>query len=53
MYRVFVVLVGVLVATNAFGKDPEYYVKKGTWQETLQASREARARVFQRARHHE
>ena len=41
MYRVPAVLAALLTAMNAFGKDPEYYVKKGTWQETLQASREA------------
>ena len=41
MYRVLIAIAGVFIATSAFGKDPEYYVKKGTWQETLQASREA------------
>jgi len=35
------VLVAVWMAGNAFGEDPEYYAKKGTWPETLQASREA------------
>ena len=35
------VLVAVWMAGNAFGEAPEYYAKKGTWQETLQASREA------------
>jgi len=29
------------VAVNASGADPEYYVRKGTWQESMQASREA------------
>jgi len=39
-----VVLSVLLIATTETGraaKDPEYYVKKGTWQETMQASREA------------
>ena len=41
-----VVLSVLLIATaadgaNAAAQDPEYYVKKGTWQETMQASREA------------
>ena len=35
------VVVAAWGAVNALGADPEYYVKKGTWQETLQASREA------------
>ncbi|MHC4253704.1 MAG: TolB family protein, partial [Planctomycetota bacterium] len=40
-FRASAVLVAVWIAGNAFGEDPEYYVKRGTWQETLQASREA------------
>jgi hypothetical protein len=27
--------------SNAFCKDPEYYIRKGSWQETIQTSREA------------
>ncbi|MHC4202480.1 MAG: TolB family protein, partial [Planctomycetota bacterium] len=41
MCRAHAVLVAVWLAGNAFGGDPEYYVRKGTWQETMQASREA------------
>jgi formylglycine-generating enzyme required for sulfatase activity len=32
---------GLLVAAHAGGADPAYYVRKGTWQETMQACREA------------
>ncbi|MBW8016703.1 MAG: SUMF1/EgtB/PvdO family nonheme iron enzyme [Planctomycetes bacterium] len=28
-------------SSNAFCKDPEYYIRKGSWQESMQASREA------------
>ena len=41
IHRVFAVTAAICIAGSAFGADPEYYVKKGTWQETLQASREA------------
>ena len=39
--RAALVFAMLVIATSAFGEDPEYYVKKDTWQETLQASREA------------
>jgi hypothetical protein len=39
--RAFVIVAAVLVARGALGAGAGYYVKKGTWQETLQASREA------------
>ena len=49
MFRpaVCVAVVSVLLISISAGRgtanaeDPEYYVKKGTWQETMQASREA------------
>jgi len=40
-YKLSAVLVVVWMASNVFGTDPEYYVKKGTWQASMQASREA------------
>ncbi len=36
-----VVLAVAWGAANAWGGDPAYYTRKGTWQETMQASREA------------
>ncbi len=41
LYGVASVLALVWVVANASGADPEYYVRKGTWQETMQSSREA------------
>jgi hypothetical protein len=41
VYRVPLALAVLLMAMNALGNDPEYYVKKCTWQETLQASHES------------
>jgi formylglycine-generating enzyme required for sulfatase activity len=35
------VVVLFLCSNDAFCKDPEYYIKKGSWQETMQTSREA------------
>jgi len=40
----FLILVTAAVTVcsrNAFCKDPEYYIRKGSWQETMQASHEA------------
>ena len=37
----FAVVAAALVTGTVMGADPEYYVKRATWQETLQASREA------------
>jgi len=36
-----IALVAAIQAPGAAADDPEYYVRKGTWQETMQASREA------------
>jgi hypothetical protein len=34
-------LIVVLTCSAAMAEDPAYYVKKGTWQETMRASRQA------------
>lgn len=36
-----VILAALLPAATVFGEDPAYYLRKATWQETLQVSREA------------
>ncbi|MHC4248896.1 MAG: HzsA-related protein [Planctomycetota bacterium] len=41
VHRAVVVVAAVFIAGSVLGADPGYYVKRGTWQETLQASREA------------
>ncbi len=43
MCGIVVLAATVWLAAEAAGEDPEYYAKKGTWQETMQASREALA----------
>ncbi|MHC4659199.1 MAG: hypothetical protein ACYS83_08490, partial [Planctomycetota bacterium] len=47
--RLFLLCIGSLLAllsvcSAALGADPAYYVKKGTWQETMRSSRKALGR---------
>ncbi|MDP6526298.1 MAG: SUMF1/EgtB/PvdO family nonheme iron enzyme [Kiritimatiellia bacterium] len=43
IHKALTVVAAMFIAGSALGEDPAYYVKKGTWQESLQVSREALA----------